>query len=82
MHIEIIANYSEVVGGIAVLISLIYVGIQVRSNTNSSLSQTNMLVHESMANLNLEIGKDARLSSLVRKGLLSFIVSGFSWSFV
>jgi hypothetical protein len=38
MNIEILANYADVVGGTAVLISLLYVGFQVRSNTRSSLS--------------------------------------------
>ena len=72
MNIEIIANYAEIVGGVAVLISLVYVGLEIRRNTKSSLSQTNMTTHESMANISLEVGKDAQLSSLLRKGLLSF----------
>ena len=72
MNIEIMANYAEVIGGIAVLISLLYVGLEIHRNTKSSLSQTNMTAHESMANISLEIAKDAELSSLVRKGLLSF----------
>ena len=70
MNIEAMANYADVVGGIAVLVSLIYVGLQIRSNTRSSLSQTNMMAHESMANISLEIAKDAQLGSLVRRGLL------------
>ena len=72
MNIENLANYAEVIGGIAVLVSLIYLGFQVRSNTRSSLSQTNMMTHESLANISLEIGKDAELSSLVRRGLLGY----------
>ena len=72
MNIEIMANYADVIGGIAVLISLVYVGFEIRRNTKSSLSQTNMTIHESMANISLEVGKDAQLSSLFRKGLFSF----------
>jgi hypothetical protein len=72
MNIESIANYADVVGGVAVLISLIYVGIQIRKNTKSSLSQTNMMAHESMANISLEMAKSAEVSSMARKGLLSF----------
>jgi len=72
MNIEIMANYAEVIGGFAVLISLLYVGLEIHRNTKSSLSQTNMTAHESMANISLEIGKDAQLSSLVQKGLSSF----------
>jgi hypothetical protein len=33
MNLEIAANYADVIGGIAVIISLIYVGIQIRNNT-------------------------------------------------
>jgi hypothetical protein len=33
MNIEAAANYADVIGGVAVIISLIYVGIQVRKNT-------------------------------------------------
>ena len=72
MNIEIIANYAEIVGGIAVLISLLYVALEIRRNTRSSLSQTNMMAHESMANVSLEIAKNEQLSSLFRRGLLDF----------
>ena len=33
MNIGELANYAEVIGGVAVLISLIYVAIQIRQNT-------------------------------------------------
>ena len=33
MNIESMANYADVIGGIAVVVSLIYVGIQIRKNT-------------------------------------------------
>ncbi len=33
MNIESMANYADVIGGIAVIVSLIYVGIQIRRNT-------------------------------------------------
>ena len=72
MDIENWANYADIASGIAVLFSLIYVGFKIHGNTRSSLSQTNMMTHESMANISMEIGKDAQLSSLIRKGLLRF----------
>ena len=72
LNIEAFANYAEIVGGITVLISLIYVGIQIRSNTKSTLSQTNMMAHESMANFSLEAAKDSATSALIRKGLVDF----------
>ncbi len=36
MNIESMANYADVIGGIAVVVSLIYVGIQIRKNTQVS----------------------------------------------
>jgi hypothetical protein len=33
MNLEIVANYADVIGGIAVIVSLIYVGVQIRHNT-------------------------------------------------
>ena len=33
MNVEMAANYADVIGAVAVVISLIYVGIQVRNNT-------------------------------------------------
>ena len=41
MNIESIANYADVIGGTAVIVSLIYVSIQIRRITKSSQSHTN-----------------------------------------
>jgi len=72
MNIESLANYADVVGGVAVVISLIYVGIQIHRNTKSSLSLTNQSAHESLANVSLEAAKDPNFSALTRRGMLSF----------
>jgi hypothetical protein len=72
MNIESMANYADVIGGIAVIVSLIYVGIQIRRNAKSSQSQANQGAHESLANVSLEIAKDPNFSSLTRKGMIAF----------
>jgi hypothetical protein len=72
MNIESIANFADVIGGAAVIVSLIYVGIQIRRNVKSSQSQTSQSAHESLANVSLEIGKDPYLSSFTRKGMIAF----------
>jgi len=72
MNIEYIANYADVIGGIAVIVSLIYVGVQIRRNAKSSQSQTNQSAHESLANVSLEIAKDPAFSSFTRKGMTAF----------
>jgi hypothetical protein len=72
MNIESIANFADVIGGAAVIVSLIYVGIQIRRNAKSSQSQTSQSAHESLANVSLEIAKDPYLSSFTRKGMIAF----------
>jgi hypothetical protein len=72
VNIESMANYADVFGGIAVIVSLIYVGIQIRRNAKSSQSQANQSAHESLANVSLEVAKDPDLSSLTRKGMIAF----------
>lgn len=72
MNIETLANYGDVIGGVAVVVSLIYVGIQIRRNSKSSQSQANQSAHESLANVSLEISSDPDLSNLTRKGMGSY----------
>ncbi len=72
MTIEIMANYADIIGGVAVVMSLIYVGIQIRRNTKSSQSQTNQSAHESLATVSLAVAKDSDFSNLARKGMLAF----------
>jgi len=72
MNIESMANYADVIGGIAVIVSLIYVGLQIRRNAKSSQSQANQSAHESLANVSLEVAKDSNFSSFTRKGMVAF----------
>ncbi len=72
MNIEILANYADVIGGVAVVMSLIYVGIQIHRNTKSSQSQTSQSAHESLATVSLAVAKDSDFSNLARKGMLAF----------
>jgi len=72
MNIESMANFADVIGGAAVIVSLIYVGIQIRRNAKSSQSQTSQAAHESLANVSLEMAKDSDLSSFLRKGMIAF----------
>jgi hypothetical protein len=72
MNIESMANYADVVGGVAVIVSLIYVGIQIRRNTKSSQAQANQTAHESLANVSLEVAKDPDFTGFTRKGMIAF----------
>ena len=72
MNIESMANYADVIGGAAVIVSLIYVGIQIRRNAKSGQSQANQSAHESLASVSLEVSKDPEFSNFVRRGLIEF----------
>ena len=72
MNIEVMANYADVIGGAAVIVSLIYVGIQISRSAKSSQSQANQAAHESLANVSLEIAKNSEFSNFVSRGLIEF----------
>jgi hypothetical protein len=72
MNMESMANYADVIGGVAVIVSLIYVGIQIRRSAKSNQSQANQSAHESLAIVSLEVSKDPEFSNFVRRGLIEF----------
>jgi hypothetical protein len=72
MNIESIANYADVISGIAVIVSLIYVGVQVRSNTNTARSAAAHSVHEAYATWYRMLASDAALAQLVTDGLRDY----------
>ena len=49
MNLNDLANIGQVIGAIAVVISLIYVALQIRQNTNAVRSATAQSVHEHFA---------------------------------
>jgi hypothetical protein len=60
-----LADFSDVIGGAAIIVSLICEGIQIRRNAKSSQS-----AHESLANVILEMAKDTDLSIFCLRELL------------
>lgn len=72
MNIESMANYADVIGGIAVIVSLIYVGIQIRANTNKVRSAAAQSVHEAFATWYRMLASDAALAQLVTDGLRDY----------
>jgi hypothetical protein len=72
MNIESMANYAEVIGGIAVIVSLIYVGVQIRSNTSTVRSAATQSVHEAFATWYRMLAADANLTQLVTDGLRDY----------
>ena len=50
MNLNDLANLGQIIGALAVVISLFYVASQIRQNTNAVRSATAQTVHEHFAN--------------------------------
>ena len=72
MSLNDLANMGQVIGAIAVVISLIYVALQIRQNTNAVRSATAQSVHEHFASWYHLIAADAELSRIVADGLRDY----------
>jgi hypothetical protein len=66
------ANIGQVIGAIAVVISLIYVALQIRQNTNAVRSATAQTVHEHFAKWYHLVAADDELAQIVPKGLRDY----------
>jgi hypothetical protein len=72
MHLNDLANIGQIVGAIAVVISLIYVALQIRQNTNAIRAATAQSVHEHFANWYNSFARDASLSQIAINGLKEY----------
>jgi hypothetical protein len=61
-----------VIGAIAVVISLIYLALQIRQNTNAVRSATAQTVHEHFSNWYNLVAADAELSRIAANGLRDY----------
>jgi hypothetical protein len=74
MTLQDIASIAEIAGAVAVVISLIYVGLQVRQNTAAVQSATAQAVHDNYAAWYINLSNDPSLNDLVIKGLRDYSV--------
>lgn len=72
MNLTDLANIGQVIGAIAVVISLIYVALQIRQNTNAVRAATAQSVHEHFANWYTTFASDPSLSGVVVNGLKDY----------
>ena len=72
MTLDDLANLGQVIGAIAVVVSLIYVALQIRQNTNAVRSATAQTVHEHFAKWYHLVAADDELSQIVAKGLRDY----------
>ena len=69
MNLNDLANIGQVIGALAVVVSLFYVAHQIRQNTNAVRSATAQAVHEHFAKWYQLVAADAELSKIVATGL-------------
>jgi hypothetical protein len=72
MNLNDFANLGQIVGAVAVVISLFYVANQIRQNTNAVRSATAQTVHEHFAKWYHLVAADAELAQIVSKGLRDY----------
>src|SRR5262245_868299 len=72
MSLDDLANLGQVIGAIAVVISLIYVALQIRQNTNAVRSATAQAVHEHFAKWYHLVAADDELAKIVASGLRDY----------
>jgi hypothetical protein len=64
MSLSDLAKIGEALGGVAVLVSLVYLAIQIRQNTRTVRTTAFQHVVDSFSQISLEVGKDRSLSEL------------------
>jgi hypothetical protein len=72
MNVNDLANIGQVIGAIAVVISLIYVALQIRQNTNAVRSATAQAVHEHFSIWYNLVAADVELAQIAANGLRDY----------
>jgi hypothetical protein len=70
--IQDLGSIGELVGAVATVVTLIYLAIQIRANTNAVQSAAAQAVHEAFARWYRMLATDAELSQLVTDGLRDY----------
>ena len=68
MDLQTLAQIGEFLGGLSVLLTLIYLAIQIRSNTKAVRSAGAQQTHDSMVELYSQLAGDAQLNRAFRVG--------------
>src|SRR5204863_4813727 len=69
MNLNDLANLGQIIGALAVVISLFYVASQIRQNTNAVRSATAQTVHEHFAKWYHLVAADDELSQIIGEGI-------------
>ena len=69
---EAVGAIGEVVGGIAVIATLLYLAIQVRQNAESVRNAASLSVNEGLAEINRRLSNDSEFAALWLRGLKDY----------
>jgi hypothetical protein len=72
MSLEAMGNFGDFVGGIAVIVTLLYLALQVRKNTNSVRAASRQEVVKSFRQWNRQIYEIDGLAEIVQVGMLRY----------
>jgi hypothetical protein len=72
MNLNDLANLGQIIGAVAVVMSLFYVASQIRQNTNAVRSATAQTVHEHFAGWYNAFACDRSLSQIAINGLKDY----------
>ena len=70
MDLQTLANVGEFLGGLGVIVSLIYLAVQIRGNTSSQQSETYARSLERMASMQAFMSKDHAFTKMFNEGLI------------
>ena len=68
MNWEAVSGIAEIVGVIVVVISLLYVGVQIRQNTRATRYQATQNLVAGMSDAHFPISSDGEFAAIARKG--------------
>ena len=72
MNLNDLANLGQIVGAVGVMVTLVYVALQIRQNTNAVRAATAQTVHEHFASWYHLLASDESLSQVVIDGLKDY----------
>ncbi len=72
MSLQDWSNIAQVIGALAVVISLVYVGFQVKRNTSAVRSATAQAIHNNYGDWYMSMTSDAELNRIAIKGLKDY----------
>jgi len=67
-----LADIAQIIGVLAVTVSLFYVGSQIRQNTSAVRSSTAQAVHDNYASWYMALSNDAELTRILLVGLRDY----------